>query len=89
VAHAFNHSTWEAEAGRFFEFEDSQGYTEKPCLEKQNKTKTESHIIPNLDRDQPKTSGYITVYFSQNILTHMFYNNKVRNSLPFSFFFYS
>jgi hypothetical protein len=26
VAHAFNHSTWEAEAG---EFQDSQGYTEK------------------------------------------------------------
>jgi hypothetical protein len=53
VAHAFNPSTWEAEAGRFLssrqpglqsEFQDSQGYTEKPCLEKpetkQNKTKT-------------------------------------------------
>jgi hypothetical protein len=48
VAHAFNPSTWEAEAGRFLssrpvwstsEFQDSQGYTEKPCLEKQNKTK--------------------------------------------------
>ena len=45
VAHAFNPSTWEAEAGRFLslrpawsiEFQDSQGYTEKPCLEKQNK----------------------------------------------------
>ena len=41
VAHAFNPSTWEAEAGRFLssrpdwspnEFQDSQGYTEKPCL---------------------------------------------------------
>jgi hypothetical protein len=48
VAHAFNPSTWEAETGRFLssrpawsksEFQDSQGYTEKPCLKKQNKTK--------------------------------------------------
>ena len=45
VAHAFNPSTWDAEAGRFLslrpawstEFQDSQGYTEKPCLEKQTK----------------------------------------------------
>jgi hypothetical protein len=46
VAHAFNPSTREAEAGGFLssrqpglqsEFQDSQGYTEKPCLEKQNK----------------------------------------------------
>jgi hypothetical protein len=44
VAHAFNPSTQEAEAGGFLaglqsEFQDSQGYTEKPCLEKQNKNK--------------------------------------------------
>jgi hypothetical protein len=31
VAHTFNPSTWEAEAARF---EDRQGYTEKPFLEK-------------------------------------------------------
>ena len=46
VAYAFNPSTQEAEAGRFLssrparlqnEFQDSQGYTEKPCLEKPNK----------------------------------------------------
>jgi hypothetical protein len=46
VAHIFNPSTWEAEAGRFLssrpvwiqsEFQDSQGYTEKPCLEKSEK----------------------------------------------------
>ena len=28
VVHAFNPSTWEAEAGGFLSF---QGYTEKPC----------------------------------------------------------
>jgi hypothetical protein len=45
VVHAFNPSTQEAEAGRFLssrpglqsEFQDSQGYTEKPCLEKTKK----------------------------------------------------
>jgi hypothetical protein len=43
IAHAFNPRTQEAEAGGSLEFEanvvyrfqDSQGYTEKPCLEKQ------------------------------------------------------
>jgi hypothetical protein len=48
VAHAFNPSTWEAGAGEFLslrqpglqsEFQDSQGYTEKPCLEKPKKKK--------------------------------------------------
>jgi hypothetical protein len=44
VAHAFNPSTWEAEAGGFqpvlqSEFQDSQGYTEKPCLEKPKEKK--------------------------------------------------
>jgi hypothetical protein len=51
VAHAFNPSTWEAEAGGFLssvrgqpglqsEFQNSQSYTEKPRLKtKQNKTK--------------------------------------------------
>jgi hypothetical protein len=49
VVHAFNLNTWETEAGGFFslrpawfqsEFQDSQSYTEKPCLEKQtNKRK--------------------------------------------------
>jgi hypothetical protein len=40
--HTFNRSTQEAEAGGFLssrqpgltEFQDSQGYTEKPCLKK-------------------------------------------------------
>jgi len=48
VAHTFNPSTWEAEAGGFLswgqpglqsEFQDSQGCTEKPCLEKPKKKK--------------------------------------------------
>jgi hypothetical protein len=47
VAHAFNPSTQEAEAGGFLssrpspglqsEFQDSQGYTEKPCLGKKKR----------------------------------------------------
>jgi hypothetical protein len=43
VAHTFNPSTWEAEAGGFqgqpglqSEFQDSQSYAKKPCLEKTN-----------------------------------------------------
>jgi hypothetical protein len=49
VAHTFNRSTQEAEAeaGRFLsprpawsEFQDSHGYTEKPCLEKKKQNKT-------------------------------------------------
>ena len=44
VAHTFDPSTWDAESGRsrFWkkpgqqkEFQDSQGYTKKPCLEKE------------------------------------------------------
>jgi hypothetical protein len=49
VAHAFNHSTREAEAGGFLsskpawstEFQDSLGYTGIPCLEKPKKKKKE------------------------------------------------
>jgi hypothetical protein len=47
VAHAFNPSTQEAKAGRVrgqpglqSEFQDSQGYTEKPCLEKKQNQPT-------------------------------------------------
>jgi hypothetical protein len=37
----FNPSTWEAEAGGLqSEFQDSQGYTEKPCLKKQTNKQT-------------------------------------------------
>ena len=47
MAHTFSPSTQEAEAGGFLsssqpglqsEFQDSQGYTEKPCLKKNKKT---------------------------------------------------
>jgi hypothetical protein len=49
VAHTF-YSTWEAEAGGFLslrpawptEFQDSQGYTEKPCL---GKTKKKNQVF--------------------------------------------
>jgi hypothetical protein len=50
VVHAFNSSTWEAEAGRFLSsrpawFQDSQSYTEKPCLEKPKKKKKKKEQI--------------------------------------------
>ena len=52
VVYAFNPSTWEAEAGGFLSSspacstewipgQDSQGNTEKPCLEKTKKEKKE------------------------------------------------
>jgi hypothetical protein len=57
VAHAFNPSTLEPEAGGFLssrgqpglqsELQDSQGYTEKPCLKKQTnkkKKKKDTHF---------------------------------------------
>jgi hypothetical protein len=56
VVHAFNPSTWEAEAGGSLssrqpglqsEFQDSQGYTEKPCLKKQTKNKKQKQKQTN------------------------------------------
>jgi hypothetical protein len=54
VVHTFNPSTGEAEAGGFLsfeailvyksEFQDSQGYTEKPCLEKPKKKKKKKGV---------------------------------------------
>jgi hypothetical protein len=80
VAHTFNPSTPEAEAGEFLssrqpglqsEFQDRQGYTEKPCLEKQtnknqnpkqtnkqtSKTKQKTKIKQNKKKN-PKTTLY-------------------------------
>jgi hypothetical protein len=64
VVQAFNPSPREAEAGGFLslrpaglksEFQDSQGYTEKPCLEKQNKTNKQKKIgVMNLKGSRGK-----------------------------------
>jgi hypothetical protein len=55
VAHAFNPSTWEAEAGGFLqsEFQDSQSYTEKPCLEKPKKKKKVAVLMLSLHSNEP------------------------------------
>jgi hypothetical protein len=73
VAHAFNPSTCEAEAGRFqgqpglqSEFQDSQGYTEKSCLEKQtNKQKVTKvyHLLLMVDGYQIKFVPVGNYYF--------------------------
>jgi hypothetical protein len=69
VAHAFNPSTWDAETGGYLrlwvqgqtglqsEFQDSQGYTEKPCVKtKQNKTnKTKQNKTQHNTTQQNKT----------------------------------
>jgi hypothetical protein len=56
VAHAFNPSTWEAEAGGFLirgqpglqsEFQDSQSYTEKPCLNKKEEEEEKKRKKPH------------------------------------------
>jgi hypothetical protein len=63
VAYAFNPSTGEAEAGGFLssrpawstewvpglqsEFQDNQGYTEKPCLENKQTNKTKNKTKQN------------------------------------------
>jgi hypothetical protein len=50
VAHAFNPSTWETEAGKFLSSRpawsaDSQSYTEKPCLEKTKQTNKQTKVL--------------------------------------------
>jgi hypothetical protein len=56
VAHVFNPSTWEAEKGALLslrpvwstsEFQDSQGYTEKPYLGKQTNKKKNNNCFRN------------------------------------------
>jgi hypothetical protein len=58
VAHAFNPSTRETEADRFLssrpaqpglqsEFQDSQGYTEKPCLGENKKQTNKKNTKPH------------------------------------------
>jgi hypothetical protein len=57
VVHTFNHSTWEAEAGRF---QDSQDYTEKPCLEKQQQQK-----IPYLSLYDPNKLLHLCLLYQR------------------------
>jgi hypothetical protein len=67
VAHAFNPSTREAEAGGFLssrpavqsEFQDSQGYTEKPCLKKPKKEKEKKRKKTFLKNKRKKDWGII------------------------------
>jgi hypothetical protein len=62
VAHAFNPSTWEAQAGGFLsfqpglqsEFQNSQVYTEKPCLEKQKQKQTKNKQTNKTKQKQNK-----------------------------------
>jgi hypothetical protein len=84
VAHAFNPSTWEAEAGGFLssrpawflqsEFQDSQGYTEKPCLKKQKQTNKQKKQANKQTKKIPK---YVLLYLVSSIWILPFqYNPK-------------
>jgi hypothetical protein len=63
VAHAFNPRTWEVEASEFLiskpacstqsEYQDSQGYTEKPCLEKPKEKNTVLQVMTELHIKAP------------------------------------
>ena len=64
LVHAFNSSTREAEAGGFLssrqpglqsEFQDSQGYTEKPYLEKQKQTNKQTKNKNKKQKQKQKT----------------------------------
>jgi hypothetical protein len=73
VVHAFNPSTWEAEAGGFLswgqpglqsEFQDSQDYTVKPCLKKPKKKKKKDQPEPRASwsgstREAPDSLGLV------------------------------
>lgn len=61
VVHTFNPSTWDAGAGESLEareFQDCQGYKEKPCLEKLNaliliiSKPCPSYLLRNLGNDE-------------------------------------
>ena len=81
VAHAFNPSTKEGEAGRFLvrgqpglqsEFQDSRDYTEKPCIEKTNQTKP---------TNQPNKQKTLTIYLNE-------WTKKFKEILILFFYFY-
>jgi hypothetical protein len=74
VAHAFNPSTWEAEAGRFLSSvgqpglhsdQKSQGYTEKPCLKNKKQKQTNKQTNKN-NKNKTKQKNLYTDY--KNIL---------------------
>ena len=60
VAHAFNPSTWVSE------FQESQGYTEKPCLEKKKKkpkpTKQKETFLNEKDSYCLRKNGWKNVF---------------------------
>jgi hypothetical protein len=75
VAHAFNPSTWKAEAGGFLssrpawstEFQDSQGYTEKPCLEKP-KPKKKEEMLDSSSIFSSHVSAFYVNFLSRQII---------------------
>jgi hypothetical protein len=68
VVLASNTRTWEAEAGGFLssrgqpglqsEFQDSQGYTEKPCLENNNNSNNNKTKQKEKKRKQRKKKNF-------------------------------
>ena len=85
VAHAFGPSTWEAEAGDFWvrgrpglqgEFQNSQGYTEKPCLGRTNKQTKQQHKRTNKQKDTGKS---IKVYiWAVSALMDLYTNSTLK-----------
>jgi hypothetical protein len=74
VAHTFNPSTWEAEAGGVrgqpglqSEFQDSQGYTEKPCLKKPKKKKKKKR------KKEKKKRSWISCFFFLDSIGYSWY----------------
>jgi hypothetical protein len=64
VAYTFNLSTWEAEAGRFLSSRPaSQGYTEKPCLEKKTQKQTNKQTNKNKKKNKAiQCSGSLKLF---------------------------
>ena len=68
VVHYFSTSTQEAEPGLQSEFQNIQGYTEKPCLEKPKKGKIRGEVprMENIGKLTPEmltiNSEYIRVW---------------------------
>ena len=71
MVHTFNTSTWEAESGGFLnsrpawstEFQDSQGYTEKPCLEKPKKKRKEKKRKEKKRKEKKRKEKKKSIYF--------------------------